>query len=221
MAYPSQQRISPSSLTNDIVRVVGTNINIAYYFFSFIGGVDVITIDLGTLESYDSSENRFHTEVGGIVRFEHSLKALYDWEARWKKPFLKGDVTDEEMVDYYKRMALDPFDVKFIDGFVAKALSDYITDSNTATTFSTFEDGQNGNNNQNRGKIYTAEELYVLMFQAQIFLEWENRNLNRLLTVLRIISTHNNPPKKMSNNEIFRQNANINEQRKAMMKSKG
>ena len=186
----------------------------------------MITIDLGTVEYYDSTSNQFEYDVGGVVRFEYSLKALYQWEGKWKKPFLRlietNNITNEELVDFYMTMALDPIHERFMTEDVMRILSDYIGDSHTATTFSTIDDGQNGNKNVNiKGKTYTAEELYALMFQAQIPLELENRNLNRLLTTIRIIHTYNNPPKKMSTQDIYRQNAKLNAERKAKLKTKG
>jgi hypothetical protein len=188
----------------------------------FIGGVvKVITIDLGKNEYYDDATNTFIVDEGGIVRFEYSLKAIYDWEAKWKKPFLKGGLTDNEMVDFFSIMALDPIKKDFITGETAQILADYIKDSNTATVFSDIEGGQGGNSSYKRGKLYTAEELYALMFAAQIPLDFENRNLNRLLVVLQIMASHNQPPKKMSTNDIYKQNAEINRQRRAEMNSKG
>jgi hypothetical protein len=181
----------------------------------------VISIDLGEIEYFNDTTNEFAYEKGGIVRFEYTLKVLYDWEGKWKKPFLKGGLTDNEMVDFYMTMALDPIEERFLTVGVQKILSEYIKNSNTATTFSSGPDGQSGNQGFNKGKMYTAEEIYALMFQAQIPLEFETRNLNRLLTILKIIAAYNNPPKKMSKQDILRQNAQINAQRKAQMKTRG
>lgn len=181
----------------------------------------MISIDLGTLEYYDDNSNQFVYDEGGVVRFEYSLKAVYDWECKWKKPFLKGEINEEEILDFYMTMALDPIDEKFMTGEVMDKLSSYISDPNTATTFTTTDNSQNANKTSNKGKIYTAEELYALMIMSNIPLEFENRNLNRLLTILRIISSYNSPPKKMSKNEIYKQNAELNRQRREKLKSKG
>lgn len=178
----------------------------------------MITIDLGTIEYFDSNTNEFVYDEGGIVRFEYSLKVLYDWEGKWKKPFLKGNLTEEELVDFYMTMALDPIKEQFITNNVMNMLSNYIADSHTATTFTTTPDGQSGSA---KSKVYTAEEIYALMSKDNIPLEFENRNLNRLLVILRIIATYNAPPKKMSKHDVMRQNASLNAQRKAQMKTKG
>lgn len=190
--------------------------------FSLIGGVKhMITINLGTIEYYDSDSNQFVYDEGGIVRFEYSLKAVYHWESKWRKPFLKGGLSEEESIDFYMTMALDPIDKKFMSDEVMDTLSKYIRDSDTATTFSTPPDGQNGNKTSGNGKVYTAEELYALMFMKNIPLVFEERNLNRLLIILKVIQAYNDPPKKMSQQDIMRQNAELNRQRREQMKTKG
>ena len=181
----------------------------------------MITIDLGTIEYYDGNTNQFVYEEGGLVRFEYTLKVVYDWESKWRKPFLKGESTEQEWTDFCLRMALDPIEEKFLTMDVKKILADYIKDSQTATTFSSPQNGQNGNNLSNKSKIYTAEELYALMFSAGVPIDFENRNLNRLLVVLKIIGSYNNPPQKMSKQDILKQNASLNAQRKAQMKTRG
>lgn len=177
----------------------------------------MITIDLGSIEEYDADLNEFIYHAGGIVRFEYSLKVVYEWEGKWKKPFLKGESTDEELMDFYKRMALDPFDIRFLTNDLIRTLNEYISNTNTATIFTSHsQDGVSG-----KSKIYTSEEIYANMIAAGIPLEFENRNLNRLLTTLKIISIRNEPPKKMAKQDILKQNSSLNEQRKAMLKTKG
>jgi hypothetical protein len=178
----------------------------------------VITIDLGTIEYYDGNSNEFVYDNGGIVRFEYSLKAIYDWESKWKKPFLKGGLTTTESIDFYMTMALDPVKEEFLTEDVMNTLSNYISDTQTATTFSKVEGGQN---DIKKAKTYSSEELYALMFSSGVSIEFENRNLNRLFVILNIIASHNSPPKQMSKHDIYKQNAELNKQRKAQLKSKG
>lgn len=170
------------------------------------------------MEYYDGKKNQFVYDDGGIVRFEYSLLAIYDWEGRWKKPFLKGGLSAIEMIDFYRTMALDPIDERFITEEVMETLSKYVSDSGTATTFTSIQEGQGGSLN---GKTHTAEELYALMVMAGIPIEFESRNLNRLLTIMRVIGAKNSPPKKMSAADIQRQNADLNAQRKKALQTKG
>lgn len=181
-------------------------------------------MDLGTQEYYNGDTNEFENDEIGVVRFEYSLKALYEWEAKWKKPFLtensSGNLSDRELLDFYMLMALDPIKERAFTDDVMMKISAYIGDSTTATTFNSFDNGQSGNRD-NRGKVYTAEELYAMMISANVPLEFENRNLNRLLVIIRVIHSHNNPPKKMSQQDIMAQNKRLNAERKAKLKSKG
>lgn len=181
----------------------------------------MIAIDLGNLEYYDDDLRQFVYEEGGVVRFEYSLKVLYNWESKWRKPFLKGQVTHEEMVDFYMMMAMDPIEEKFLSEEAMTMLSRYISDSNTATTFTTLAEDSKGNKTINKGKTHTSEELYAIMFANNIPIEFENRNLNRLLIILKIMATQNQPPKNMSKQDVLKQNASLNAQRKAEMKTKG
>ena len=180
----------------------------------------MIEIDLGTLEYYDEVSNEFHYETGGIVQFEYSLKAMYEWEAEWGKAFLRGEYTTNELRDFFLRMALSPVDGRFLTQEVMEELSAYIADKNTATTFSEVPGNQN-ENKSNIGKIYTSEEIYALMFMNQIPIEFENRNLNRLLVILRVINNYNQPKKKMTTTDVYEQNRRLNEERKKKYGTKG
>ena len=185
----------------------------------------MISIDLGTIEYYDGNKNEFIYDIIGVVDFEYSLKVVYNWEAKWRKPFLKhvsnGDLTFFEIIDFYVMMASKPIDSRAITEEVMEVLSNYISETHTATTFTTYDEGQNGNNPFSKSKTYTSEELYALMFMNQIPIDFENRNLNRLTTVLRVISNYSNPPKKMSPEDIRRQNHELNKQRREQLKTKG
>lgn len=145
---------------------------------------------------------------------------MYDWEAKWRKPFLKGEYDMFELRDFFHMMAIDPVEIKFLTSGVMEKLSDYIGSTQTATTFSRPNNNQNGNN-FNIGKIYTAEEIYGLMFMNQIPIEFENRNLNRLLVILKVISNYNKPKEKMSRDDILAQNRKLNEERKRKYGTKG
>lgn len=180
----------------------------------------MLTMDLGTIEYYDSDSNQFLYDEIGIVRFEYSLKAMFEWEAKWKKPWLTSERTDEEILDFYKTMALDPIKEEAFTIDIVNKLSEYINDSHTATRFSTAGDSQNESKMPIQ-KDYTAEEIYALMIMNNIPIDFENQNLNRLLVVMRIIANYNNPPKKMSQEEILRQNRELNRQRRMQYNTKG
>lgn len=180
----------------------------------------MLEIDLGTLEYYDETKNEFIYEEGGIARFEYSLKAIYDWERKWLKPFLGTKHTEDEIRDFYLTMALEPVDPKFLTYDVMEKLSKYVGSTQTATTFSSVKNNQN-ENTLVISKVYTAEEIYAIMFMNNIPIEFENRNLNRLLVILRIISSYNQPKEQMDTNDIYEQNRRLNEERKKKYGTKG
>lgn len=180
----------------------------------------MITIRIDTIEYYDEELNEFKLFPSKTVDFEYTLLAVAMWEAKWKTPFLstKLDRFDERLIDFYIYMSEEKnLDPEYITEDVARILSEYISDPRTATTFNS----QNGNKTVGNSKTYTSEEIYAIMFMNQIPIEFENRNLNSLLLILKIISIYNTPPKKMSTNEVLRQNADLNAARKKQYNTRG
>lgn len=180
----------------------------------------MIYITSEPIETYDSESNTFKYSDVQTVRFEYSLKAIYNWEGKWQKPFLKGEHTGEQWIDFYLDMALDPVDVTFFTEKILLELARYITSTNTATKFNTYGQEAAGQTIK-KGKFETSEEIYSMMITAGIPIEFEERNFNRLMVILKIHSNAHNPPKKMSKEDVMKQNANLNEQRKKQMQSKG
>lgn len=184
----------------------------------------MITIEVEDVEWYDDAKGQFEMVKGGPVRFEYSLLAISEWESIYKKPFLKvtidgtTDVTEEEMIHLFHLMALDPVSRESLryEGVYTK-LSEYMSDDVTATTFSK---NQNGNRRVSP-KVYTSEQIYAMMFMNGIPLEWENRNLNRLMVILNVVGSYNDPQKKMTRKETALSNAQINAQRKKQLNTKG
>ena len=74
----------------------------------------------------------------------------------------------------------------------------------------------------NRKKeIITSELIYYWMIASNIPMECEKWHLNRLLTLIRICSIKNAPPKKMSKREIMDRNKMLNEARKKKLNTNG
>lgn len=180
----------------------------------------MITVYIDQIEYYDEDTNEFKLFSSKTVNFEYSLKAVAQWEEKWKVPFLstKMNKLDERLIDLYKYMSEEKnLDSEYITEELASKLSQYISDPRTATTFSS----QNGNKTSEKGKVYTSDELYALMFMNQVPIEFENRNLNTLLLILKIISIYNSPPKKMSSSDVKRQNTEINAARRLEHNTRG
>lgn len=155
---------------------------------------------------------------------EHSLLAISKWESKWKKPFIdvnKKDVkTVAEVKDYIRCMNInsDNTDDNIYNYLTAdniKDINNYIDDTMTATTF--YEEKAS----TSKKEIITSELIYFWMISNNIPIECERWHINRLLTLIRIFSIKNAPPKKMSKREIMSRNRALNEARKKQMHTHG
>lgn len=176
----------------------------------------MITITIKDIQYFDDVEMEFVSIDGGIFRFEHSLEAISKWEAEWKVPFLNTKHTPKQLSAYYRAMCLDPGLTELhITREVNFILSTYMEDSRTATTF------QNDNIQQSGNKVMTSEVIYSYMVAANVPFETAKWNIQRLLTLLRVISTQQEVPKKMTKEETMKSNAKLNEERKLKYNTKG
>lgn len=153
------------------------------------------------------------------LQLEHSLISVAKWESKWEKPFLaEDDKTNEQMRDYVRCMTInqnvDPEVYKHLSKGVIDQINKYIEKPMSATWFR--EDKSPINR-----EIVTAEIIYYWMVTNNIPFECQKWHLNRLLTLIRVCSIKNAPPKKMSAREIRNQNRELNKQRRARLNSKG
>ena len=74
---------------------------------------------------------------------------------------------------------------------------------------------------KSKKEIITSELIYYWMIASNIPMECEKWHLNRLLTLIRICSIKNAPPKKMSKREIMDRNKMLNEARKKKLNTNG
>lgn len=179
----------------------------------------MLCIEVGG-ESFDESKEEFVYLKPQIIKLEHSLISMSKWESQYHIPFLKTDLTPEQLIDYIKCMTISrDVDPKVYDYLSEKNISDienYIDDSMTATTFN----NRIGTTSSNR-EIITSEIIYYWMVEFRIPLECEKWHLNRLLTLINVINIKNSPQKKMSPQEIMAQNKALNEARRKASHSKG
>lgn len=182
-----------------------------------------ITVTVPSVELFDSKEQRFFMVDEVVLEMEHSLVSLSKWEARFKKPFLgAAQKSIEETYGYMQAMCLDPSVplsvIKRIPQEDHQRINEYIEDSMTATWFA--KDPQESGR---RGEIVTAELIYHWIYALNIDMEWENRHLSRLFTLIKTISLKNNPPKKqrVSKADLAAQRRALNEQRRASANSSG
>lgn len=156
------------------------------------------------------------------LMLEHSLLSLSKWEAKWKKPFLddSGNRTDIEFLDYIRCMTVnqgvDPMVYYNLTPDLITKIREYVKDPMTATTIR-----RRQNKRSRAKKIVTSELIYSWMIRYGIPFECQKWHLNRLMMLIEVCMTENGEQKKMSKQEIMRENAALNASRKATHKTKG
>lgn len=173
----------------------------------------MLQIEIEGKEYWDEGKEEFVTTPGTVLRLEHSLKSLREWESKWKKPFLhQKDMTLEELIDYIRCMTIGPpkdqLTYMSITGDQLAQIKDYMNDSMTATTFRAEEDGP-----KNRS-ITTAEILYYEMSELNIPYSCERWNLNQLLALIRVCAIKRAPKKKGKGGNAANNRKNLNKQRR-------
>lgn len=171
-------------------------------------------------ELFDEATETFYITKEQTLRLEHSLVSISKWESKWKKPFLsEGDKSQEEILDYVRCMTLtqnvDPMVYRSLSSDNVKEITDYINDKMTATWFSEEVTKRHSK------EIITSEVIYAWMVQLNVPVEFEKWHINRLLTLIRVCSEMNKPPKQMSKRDIMARNNALNMQRRAKLHSRG
>lgn len=171
-------------------------------------------------EGWDEVTQEFVEPQYKTLQLEHSLVSLSKWESKWRKPFYsKKETTADEMLDYIKCMTLtENVDDDVYNHLTQKNVDDikaYIENPMTATTFRKDDKGR-GN-----GEQITSELIYYWMISSNIPFECQEWHLNRLLTLIRVCSVKNTPPKKKSQRDIMSRNAALNASRRKQLNTKG
>lgn len=179
----------------------------------------MLRITVPAIEFYNESSEMFINYPEVTLELEHSLVSMSKWESRWHKPFLaKSEKTTDETIDYIYCMTLSdnvPSETYLrLTEDNLNAINNYISDSMTATTFR--DDGKKSGN-----EIITSEIIYYWMVSFNIPFECQHWHLNRLLTLIRVCNIKNNPPQKMSKQELIARNRELNAARRKQLNTKG
>ena len=182
----------------------------------------MLIIEIPEGEFYDENTERFIRTKPVELQLEHSLISLSKWESKWEKPFLdKKEKTKEELIDYVRCMTLnknvDPYIYYLINQETMAKIRKYMDSSMTATWFAEDKKKKRGRSRE----IVTAEIIYYWMVALNIPFECQKWHLNRLITLVRVCSIKNAPPKKMSRNSVMQQNRQLNAARRQALRSKG
>lgn len=184
-----------------------------------------IKIEVEAVTLFNEITQRFIEVKPTTLTLEHSLIAISKWESKYHIPFLKGDEKTPEQIDYYfKCMTInqnvDPNVYNAITATQKKEILDYIHDPMTATWFGD-DKNKPGKGRGRKAEVITSELIYYWMVALQIPSEYEKWHLNRLLTLIQVCNSYNQPPKKMSKSEIIRNNDALNAARRAKMHTRG
>lgn len=179
----------------------------------------MLIIKVPSREFFNDSKQEFITIKGCEIELEHSLLSVSKWESKWKKSFISNDnKTTEETLDYIRCMMLNDRYTSYVNYLTQENINDinnYISDSMTATVF--YDD----NTTSKKKETITSELIYYWMIASNIPMECEKWHLNRLLTLIRICSIKNAPPKKMSKRDIMDRNKALNEARRKKLHTRG
>lgn len=197
----------------------------------------MLVLKIPARQVWDPNREEFLYIRETTLRLEHSLLSLAKWESKWHIPFFSssGSMSREQQLDYLRCMTLDkgvdPKVYQFLTREQLNAINTYMDEPMTATWFHGEPKPNEPRDPAKRprqkapprrsGTVTTAEVLYCQMFQLGISKECEKWHLNRLLTLLRVCSEAQTPPKKMSRGEAMAQQRALNAQRKAKLHTRG
>lgn len=179
----------------------------------------MLEITIPGFEIYDNIKQEFIMSEGQTLQLEHSLVSISKWESKWHKLFLsKKEKTNEETLDYIRCMTLtenvDPSIYFGLTNDNIKEINEYIENPMTATTIS-------DTGGKNSREQVSSELIYYWMIAQNVPVEFQHWHLNRLLTLLRVCSVKNAPPKQMSKSDIMSRNAALNAARRKQLNTKG
>ena len=178
-----------------------------------------LTINIAGGELWDQANDTFVVLKPMTITMEHSLLSISKWESKYHKAFLtKAVKSPEEFLYYCKCMTISPSVPDIVYRTLStenqKKILDYIEDSHTATWFREEKEKPSR-------ETVTSELVYYWMVAFNIPFECQKWHLNRLLTLIRICSKKNAPPKKMSKRELMERNKALNAARRAKYHTKG
>lgn len=180
----------------------------------------MLSIDVPRIELWDSKKEEFSYVEPFTLKMEHSLYAVSKWEARWHKAFFtKKEKTAEEVLDYFRCMALEDlpsnFSFRFLRSEDVDAIDQYTRTPMTATYISS-----SGEESENKQKdTVTSELIYFWMFSYGIPMDCQYWNIGKLFALLHVFNVKTQikkGKKKTSKKELIKRYSEINETQKKL-----
>ena len=167
---------------------------------------------------WDERNQQFLSIKETTIQLEHSLLSISIWESKWNKSFINTkDKTEEELIDYIKCMTITKnVDPNVYVCLTAENIQEIVNYINAPMTATNIRDA-----GKSSREIVTSELIYYWMISLNIPVKFEKWHLNRLITLIKVCSIKNQPPKKMSRGEIMQRNAELNAARKKRLNTKG
>ena len=180
----------------------------------------MLQITIPSIELWDESKEEYVYMKERTLQLEHSLVSLSKWESKWCKSFISNkNITEEETMDYIRCMTLTqnvPKEVyDYMPDSIIEQITAYINKHMTAKYFSKID------NSKSSREPITSELIYYWMIALNIPFECQKWHLNRLLTLIRVCTIKNTPPKKMSKRAVMSRNSALNAARRQQLGSRG
>lgn len=152
----------------------------------------MLVMDVTDKRFFDEKTEMVFTVKGRLLKLEHSLSSIRNWESKWHKPFLSEEKkTLEEFSDYVYYMDLEPdfrMDVyKNLSNDEIKKIVDYMNDKATASWISKKKNQKQWGKSISSAPI-TAEILYYNMIELGIPIEMEKWHINQLIMTMQVIT---------------------------------
>lgn len=186
----------------------------------------MLQVTIPATELFNEKTDEIISIKSTTLQLEHSLVSISKWESKWCKPFFGTKAngpepkTVEETLDYIRCMTLtknvDPNVYLVMPASIIKQITEYIDAPMTATWFSEDKNGKHSGH-----EVITNELVYYWMIANNIPMECQKWHFNRLMTLIRVCSIKNAPPKKMSKHDILSRNAALNAARRKQFNTKG
>lgn len=170
--------------------------------------------------SWDGHRKKLITVPPIHLEMEHSLLSISKWESKWKIPFIENEkMTPEQFLDYCRCMTInkqkDPSVYNYIRQTDVQKIGEYLTDPMSARRLK--------NSKKGRGSSVrmTSEYFYFLMIQLGIPFECEKWHFGRLIALIDCCQSNNGSEPPMSYRDRQKFYAQLNEQRRKMLGTKG